>query len=63
MNNVIAMPEIVDDSGDVLLADVVQQAITRGLRLVIDRHGRCVLTPMMLPGMREICVVDKAMAA
>jgi hypothetical protein len=63
MNNVIAMPEIVDDSGDVLLADVVQQAITRGLRLVIDRHGRTLLTPMMLPGMREICVVDKAMAA
>lgn len=34
-----------------------------GLHLVIDRHGRFVLTPLVDPDMQRIAVLDKQMEA
>ena len=53
-------PEQVPD--EALLIDIAQQAVARHLYLVIDRHGKCVLTPQLLPGMQKIHVLDKAAA-
>lgn len=54
---VLQMPEAVPD--EALLCDVVRDACARQLMLVIDRHGRCLLTRQLLPGMHVIHIVDK----
>ena len=38
-------------------------ARTRHLHLVIDRDGQARLTPLVLPGMQKIAVLDKQFAA
>lgn len=50
--SVIPFPVAVPD--DALLHHVAQQAHAEHLHLVIDRKGRCVLTPLLLPGMVKI---------
>ncbi len=43
------------------LYDAARQAAAAHLHLVIDRDGETKLTPLILPGMQEIAVLDKAM--
>lgn len=52
----IAIPD------DALLIDVVQKARAQHLHLVIDRHGKCVLTPYLFPGMVKINAPQPAAA-
>ena len=59
--NVIALPERVPDD-DALLDDVVRDAHARHLHLVIDEHGRALLTSQVLPGQQRLYVLDKAAA-
>lgn len=57
MATVIPMPTAVDD--DALLHEVMAAAVARGLYVVIDRHGRALVTPILLPGMQKLYAVEK----
>lgn len=39
--------------------EAANQAAAAHLHLVIDRHGRTLLTPILLPGMQKIAVHNK----
>lgn len=44
---------------DATVVDAANQAAAAHLHLVIDRHGRTLLTPILLPGMQKIAVHNK----
>ena len=42
--------------------EAANQAAAQHLHLVIDRNGRTLLTPIVLPGMQKIAVREKVAA-
>ena len=58
---ITAMPRAVDD--DALHHEVMAAAVANGLHVVIDRHGKLLVTPILLPGMQKLHAVDKALVA
>lgn len=57
---VINFPSILPD--ELTLHEAASQAHAAHLHLVIDRRGRTLLTPIILPGMQKIAVLDKQSA-
>lgn len=54
------MQTIIPNSATVI--EAARQANAQHLHLVIDRHGRTLLTPILHPGMQKIAVNLKAAA-
>jgi len=54
------LPWVVPD--EATLYDVAREAVASHLHLVIDRDGQAKLTPILLPGMVKIAVLDKSLA-
>lgn len=60
--NTLTFPTVVADEATV--HEAAEQAVRQGLHLVIDRHGRSLITPVVFPGMQIINVAgEKAKAA
>lgn len=55
--NLLTFPSIVAD--DATVHEAAEQAVKQGLHLVIDRHGRSLITPIVLPGMQIINVAGE----
>lgn len=49
--------------GEATHDDVTRLAVENALHLVIDRHGRVLLTPIVMPGDQKLHSLDKALIA
>lgn len=54
---IVPFPTALPD--ELTLHEAATQANAAHLHLVIDRRGRTLLTPIVLPGMQKIAVLDK----
>jgi hypothetical protein len=55
--NLLTLPQRIADEATVF--EAAEQAVKQGLHLVIDRHGRALITPVVFPGMQIINVAGE----
>lgn len=55
--NLLTLPHRIADEATV--HEAAEQAVKQGLHLVIDRHGRALITPIVFPGMQVINVAGE----
>ena len=57
MKTLLHFPSVIAD--DATVHEAAEQAVKQGLHLVIDRQGRSLITPIVLPGMQIINVAGE----